>query len=123
MADATVSSNTPASQPTPGAAADAGAAVPAAVVSLAEARTPTPRKARQPRRMGLRKVAVHGQEIEANDIKSDLREISSGLSILAELLHQRDERQASDLVVVLQRSLDHAVEQLGALLDQPEPAA
>ena len=99
---------------------DAVPAEPPPVVSLAQAREPAAPKPRRPRRLGFRDVAVPGREVQADSIASDLHEVSSGLSVLAEWLYQRRETQASDAVFVLRRSLDRSVEEPRAQLSQDD---
>ncbi len=98
------------------------APAPAPVVSLAEARQPAPGEARRPDPLWFREVEMPGREVRAEEIPSDLDEVSSGLAVLAEWLHRRNEWQASKAVFGLKRSLDRSVQELRELLKQTEVA-
>ncbi len=93
---------------------------PAPVVSLAEAREPGPRQPRRPDPLWFREVEVPGREVRAEDIPSNLGEVSSGLAVLGEWLHQKRETQASDLAWLLKNSVDRSVVELNELLRQPD---
>ncbi len=102
------------------APADAPAPALAPVVSLAEAREPAPHIHRRPDPLWFREVEVPGREVRAEDIPSNLGEVSSGLAMLGEWLYQKRETQASDLAWLLKRSVDRSMEELNELLRQPD---